>query len=398
MTVNYTVKEEGKDAVTGSTAQAETKVEAGKTTTADFADNFKKEAAPEKKGTLVITKTTDDEDITSQELNDALKFTVKVTVDENGEKVTKYLDKDGNLTEQKVELTLKDGGFEKKDGKYTKTFENVEPGEYTVEVTNSLLPGYVSSTSSSVSGTVEGSDETTTLEVNDLYQKFSVKTVLVDVSKNNSRLPGGKFQLKDSNGNVIDEWTSDTNTREFTKLLIGGTYTIHETDTPVGYEGEPNGDLTFVVNQDGTTSIVTNTGLKETNGTIDILNAPTGYLWGSALPQRYTTQTAATPSTENPNTAANDSTAGTDTNGTSDKKNSKKKNSKKNKSENNGSGSSVTGNQDNKKAPAPTGSTASVRTADTTPVLLWLSILVAALGVILAYVLVFRRRHSGVRK
>ena len=53
------------------------------------------------------------------------------------------IDKDGNLSDEKVELTLKDGGFEKgEDGKYTKTYENIAPGKYTVTETDSDVEGY----------------------------------------------------------------------------------------------------------------------------------------------------------------------------------------------------------------------------------------------------------------
>ena len=84
----------------------------------------------------MITKTVDGLNVTESEFEGALKFTVQ---NEGG----KYLDKDGNLSDAKVELTLKDGGFVKgDDGKYTKTFEGVAPGKYTVTETNSDVDGY----------------------------------------------------------------------------------------------------------------------------------------------------------------------------------------------------------------------------------------------------------------
>ncbi|MBR3330228.1 MAG: hypothetical protein IKG25_03315, partial [Mogibacterium sp.] len=118
-------------------------------------------------GYLVITKTVDGDNITESEFNGALKFTVQ---NADG----KYLDKDGNLSDEKVELTLKDGGFVKgEDGKYTKTFENVAPGKYTVTETNSDVPGYTLVQDESTTegeGTVV-KDDTATVELKDVYTR-----------------------------------------------------------------------------------------------------------------------------------------------------------------------------------------------------------------------------------
>ena len=120
-----------------------------------------------KTGKLVITKTVDGDNITESEFEGALKFTVQ-------NKDGKYLDKDGNLSDSKVELTLKDGGFVKgEDGKYTKTFENVEVGEYTVTETNTDVSGYtlVANKSTTSGDTTVEKDGTATVELKDTYEK-----------------------------------------------------------------------------------------------------------------------------------------------------------------------------------------------------------------------------------
>lgn len=117
-------------------------------------------------GTLELIKTVIG-DITESEFEGALTFEVKT---EDG----KWLDKDGNISETEVKLTLKDGGFVKgEDGTYTKTFENVAPGKYTVVETNSDVEGYKLVEDKSVTkgnATVEAG-KTVAIELKDVYEK-----------------------------------------------------------------------------------------------------------------------------------------------------------------------------------------------------------------------------------
>ena len=105
--------------------------------------------------------------MTESEFEGALTFEVKT---EDG----KWLDKDGNVSETAVQLTLKDGGFIKgTDGKYTKTFYSVAAGKYTVEETNSDVEGYALVTDKSTTegeATVEN-DKEATIELKDVYEE-----------------------------------------------------------------------------------------------------------------------------------------------------------------------------------------------------------------------------------
>ena len=160
-TVKYAVN--GGDQKDGKEAKAE--VKDGETTKVDFEDNYTN--VTEEKGNLIITKTVDGDNITESEFNGALKFTVQ---NADG----KYLDADGKLSDAKVELTMKDGGFDKgEDGKYTKTFKDVKPGKYTVTETNSDVAGYnLVKDQSTTNGeaTVENG-KTATIELKDVYEK-----------------------------------------------------------------------------------------------------------------------------------------------------------------------------------------------------------------------------------
>jgi hypothetical protein len=117
-------------------------------------------------GTLKLIKTIEG-NITAEEFEGALTFEVKT---EDG----KWLDKDGKISETEVKLTLKDGGFVKgEDGTYTKTFEIVAPGKYTVVETNSDVEGYKLVVDKSVTegnATVEAG-KTAAIELKDVYEK-----------------------------------------------------------------------------------------------------------------------------------------------------------------------------------------------------------------------------------
>ena len=131
-------------------------------------DIYKKEPEENPKtGKLIITKSVDGGNITESEFEGALKFEVKT---EDG----KWLDKDGNVSDTKVELTLKDGGFVKgSDGKYTKTFENVPAGKYTVTETNSDVAGYklVSNKSTTKAEATVGDGGEASADLVDVYEK-----------------------------------------------------------------------------------------------------------------------------------------------------------------------------------------------------------------------------------
>ncbi len=107
-------------------------------------------------GDLKITKTFGG-DVTKEEVaSGAITFEVKTS---DG----KWLDKDGKLSDEKVELTLgeADGFVASKDGKtWTKEFTGVPAGKYTVTEANSA----------EAKGTVVAG-KTATLELKDVYQK-----------------------------------------------------------------------------------------------------------------------------------------------------------------------------------------------------------------------------------
>ena len=85
---------------------------------------------------------------------------------------------------------------------------------------------------------------------------YNFKTNPIKISKqditNKAELPGAHLVLKNSNGTVVDEWTSSNEPHYITKKLPAGTYTLSETIAPKGYELSTE-TISFKVDANGET-------------------------------------------------------------------------------------------------------------------------------------------------
>ena len=170
------------------------------------------------KGQLVITKTIEG-DVTKEEAEGALKFEVTVNVTENGKSVTKYVDKNGKLSSEVVQLTLAD--FVEKDGKYTLTLDKLTAGAYSVKETVYDIDGF----NVAVSNTVYDNDG----------------NIVSQAAKNGQNVSVNVQAEKSSKVEYNDAYTRDKGELTITKKLSGDV-------TPE----EAMGALTFtVVNSDG---------------------------------------------------------------------------------------------------------------------------------------------------
>ena len=190
VTVTYSVDGGEKTEGTETTAA----VEDEKTTRVEFQNDYTKQT-----GTLELTKTIKG-DITKEEAEGALTFIVATKVTEDGQEVTKYLDKNGDLVENEKDavLTLKDFTYDEEADKYTLTIDKVDLGNYTVTETTKDLDGKEYTVKYSVNGEAqeEGSeaaatiekDETTTVEFEDDFTNKPgilelTKTILGDITE-----------------------------------------------------------------------------------------------------------------------------------------------------------------------------------------------------------------------
>ena len=233
-------------------------------------------------GNLVITKTVSG-GVTREEAEGALKFEVR-KLDESG-KVIGYLDKDGNVVKNAVQLTIGDGFVTTDGGKtYTKTFTGIETGSYKVVETNAVIDGYFFEESQSVTETATTVSKNTSAaaDLKDVYVK-KIKISKVDVT-NQKEIAGAHIVILDSKGNVVEEWDSTTTPHEVKKLTPGETYTLRETVAPKGYS--VTADTTFVLNDDGTVKYSGNTRTSDGVLLVEDAKAPAGT--GSVKVTKYT--------------------------------------------------------------------------------------------------------------
>ncbi|MBR3105502.1 MAG: hypothetical protein IKH46_17010, partial [Lachnospiraceae bacterium] len=148
-------------------------------------------------GKLVITKTIEG-DVTKEEAEGALKFTITTTAADG---TTNYVKADGSLTTTKTQIGL--GQFKNENGKYTLELDKLETGSYSVTEEITDIDGYkLASVSYKVDGTGSNGktatatvkkDATTTVAYTDVYEKEVVvpdtgklvitKTIEGDVTK-----------------------------------------------------------------------------------------------------------------------------------------------------------------------------------------------------------------------
>lgn len=109
----------------------------------------------------------------------------------------------------------------------------------------------------------KSSEQTTTIALFDTFSKTNSKSITgnitigtnkVIISKQDittgKELPGAELVLKNSKGETIESWISETTPYEIEKTLEAGEYTLTETNAPDGYE-KSSETITFKVNENG---------------------------------------------------------------------------------------------------------------------------------------------------
>lgn len=94
--------------------------------------------------------------------------------------------------------------------------------------------------------TVPETEETVQLEMEDV--KYDDVGITKYDATNSKELPGAHLEIKDENGQAIDEWIS-TEKQHVVKLKVGASYTLTETIAPDGYAVAES--ITFTVDDNG---------------------------------------------------------------------------------------------------------------------------------------------------
>ncbi len=110
--------------------------------------------------------------------------------------------------------------------------------------------GYYTAADSTFTVNLDGTPNAITL-----YNiKTKVEITKYDITGTNP-LPGARLQVKDLDGNIMDEWTSTDKAHLIEGVLVSGqTYILHEETAPDGYVLAS--DMQFTVNPDGTITTV----------------------------------------------------------------------------------------------------------------------------------------------
>ena len=156
------------------------------------------------------------------------------------------------------------------------------------EIVGKLTAGatYIVHETAAPNGYVVASDVTFTVNADGTVTKVTMKddTTKVEINKvteGSKPLSGAKLQIKDKDGKVVDEWTSDGKAHTLTaKLTAGAAYTLHEVSAPAGYCTAP--DQTFTVPTNGNKLTVSMTDLA-TDVKVQKLDADDKPLSGAKL-------------------------------------------------------------------------------------------------------------------
>ena len=246
VTVSYKVTQDETESE-GTGDSAAFSIEQGKTTKVDFEDDY------EKIGTLELTKTIEG-DLTAEEIAGELTFVVTTEVTEGETTVEKYLGKDGKLHDDEQTLTVgKDFTYNEETEKYVLTINDVAVGGYTVTETTVQPNGtfmtvaYKVGEDEETAGTEAQAEVTkgqkTIVEFSDAFEKITITVSKQDIA--GAEIAGAQIQIKDKNGEVVEEWTSGTDGENEEgnlkphvitgKLYVGEEYTLHEEAGPAGY-------------------------------------------------------------------------------------------------------------------------------------------------------------------
>lgn len=181
-----------------------------------------------------------DGSVTEVIMKDELTVTRVTKTDITGEKELegaqlKVVDSNGNVIDEWTSTTKAHDIKGLVAGSTYTLIETISPEGYSI--------------AKSIDFTVKSNGSVTYVTMKD---ELTVTVISKKAITGEDELPGATLQITDSDGNVVDEWTSTTTAHEIKGLVAGKTYKLIETIAPAGYAiASPD---EFTVKDDGTTT------------------------------------------------------------------------------------------------------------------------------------------------
>ena len=181
-----------------------------------------------------------DGSVTEVVMKDDLTVTRVTKTDITGEKELegaqlKVVDSNGNVIDEWTSTTKAHDIKGLVAGSTYTLIETISPEGYSI--------------AKSIDFTVKSNGSVTYVTMKD---ELTVTVISKKAITGEDELPGATLQITDSDGNVVDEWTSTTTAHEIKGLVAGKTYKLIETIAPAGYAiASPD---EFTVKDDGTTT------------------------------------------------------------------------------------------------------------------------------------------------
>ena len=248
--------------------KAEVGVTDGKTTVVAFKDSY--EEKTEDKGSIKLTKSFDGANVTKEEAEGAITFEITTKI---GNK-TYYVDKDGNLTQDKTVLTLKDGfTYDEKTGTFSKTFDDLPIGKYTVKETNTEIEGYeftgctINGTEGTTAQITVEADKETAANIVDSYEESTTEDTSETTEDSSETTEDSSESTEDTSESTEDtsEDTTESTTEDTTEATTGDT-----TEATTGDTTEATTEATTEVTTGDTTEITTEATTEEELGNLII--------------------------------------------------------------------------------------------------------------------------------
>ena len=163
------------------------------------------------------------------------------------------------------------------DGSSYKVQTKLNIGEKYILHEVSAPEGY--EVSPDVEFTVENTEEEQVIKITDNKIKIAGEPFvkILKTNKEGKLLEGAQLQLLDSNGKVIEEWTSNDKVHNVdAKLGSGKKYTLHEKKAPAGYQKAS--DVTFTAREDEQEIKMVDERIRRVEGIVETVDEITKYL------------------------------------------------------------------------------------------------------------------------